>query len=103
MLVVVKNLAWAFWRKPSDVAAAAKPRVGRGWVGTEENHWSHTAKPRARLDMMGSILGVYMPMISAPSVPGSVSLKPRARSEAIAALKSTTNPLLAGTWPGCGS
>jgi phospholipase C len=30
------------------VAAAARPRLGRVWVGAEENHWSQTAKPLAR-------------------------------------------------------
>ena len=52
--------------------------------------------------MIGSICGVYIPMISEGSVPGSVSLNPLARSEAIAALKSIRKPLLAGIWLGFG-
>jgi hypothetical protein len=43
-----------------------------------------------------------MPMTSIGTVPGSVSGKPLAKSEAIAALKLTTKPSLVGAWPGAG-
>src|SRR3954466_8339689 len=102
MLGQVKTLTWLS-RCPWQVAAAAKVRLGMVWVGTDANQWSQTANPRARPDMIGSISGAYMPMISDGSVPGSVSLKPLAWSDWIAALKLMTNPWLVGTAPGAGS
>jgi hypothetical protein len=53
--------------------------------------------------MIGNISGAYMPMISDGSVPSSVSLKPLAWSDWIAALKLMMNPLLVGTALGAGS
>src|ERR1700736_3671595 len=87
-------------RCPCEVAAPAKHRFGMVCVGTEANQWSQTAYFRARVDMIGSISGVYMPMMSDGMVPGSVSLKCRARSEAMADLKLMTKPFMSGTWPG---
>src|SRR3954470_9409549 len=102
MLGQVNTLTWLS-RWPWQVAAAAKVRFGIVCVGADENHWSQTANPRASPDMIGSISGAYMPMISEGWVPGSVSLKPLASSDWIAALKLMTNPLLVGTAPGAGA
>src|SRR6202021_286243 len=55
---------------PCEVAAQTNARLGRVSVGAEENHWSQTAKPRARPDSTGSICGVNIPMILDATVPG---------------------------------
>jgi hypothetical protein len=48
-------------------------------------------------DMIGNISGAYIAVISDGSVPFSVSSKPLARSDWIAALTLTTKPRLVGT------
>src|ERR1700722_12910774 len=77
-------------RCPSEVAALANARFGMVCVGTDANQWSQTANPLAKADITGSSSGVYIPMISDETVPGRESLKCRAWSEAIAALKLMT-------------
>src|ERR1700733_14029192 len=98
MLGHVNVLTWSS-RWPCEVPALANARFGIVIVGADANHWSQTANPFASADMIGSDSGAYMPMIPAGTVPGSESLKCRARSDAIAALKLMTNPLLVGTAP----
>src|SRR5215472_9067514 len=98
MLGTVKILTWLS-RRPSDVAAPANARLGIVCVGADANQWSHTAKPRASPDMIGSNSGVYIPIISDGTVSGNVSLKCFARSEAIAFSKSITKPWLVGSAP----
>src|SRR5215471_3999062 len=66
------------------------------WVGTEANHRSHTAKPRARPDITGRASGVKAAMMEeswAPGQGGSVLGWP-AFASAKALVKFLTNPWL---------
>src|SRR5215467_12316651 len=98
MLGTVKILTWLSSR-PSDVAAPANARLGIVCVGADANQWSHTAKPRASPDMIGSNSGVYIPIISDGTVSGNVSLKCFARSEAIAFSKINNEALVGRLGP----
>ena len=69
MLGEVKVLALSsIW--PWLVAQQAKARLGNVSVGTEENHWSQTANPRASPESTGRVSGVNITMISTAAVPG---------------------------------
>ena len=57
---------------PWLVAAQANARFGSVSVGTEANHWSQTANPRASADSTGSASGVKQPMIESAVVPVSM-------------------------------
>jgi hypothetical protein len=58
--------------QPCDVAAQTNSRLGSVSVGTEQNHWSQTAKPVARPESTGSIAGVNTFMMSFAVVPGNI-------------------------------
>src|SRR4029077_8391538 len=69
------------------------------WVGTEANHRSHTAKPRARPDITGRASGVKAAMMEESCAPGQGRSVPGLPAFALfkAVAKFLMNPWLLAT------
>lgn len=81
---------------PWLVPAQANARLGSVSVGTEENHWSQTAYPRASPESTGRVCGAKQPMMSWPVVPATMDQPPSRDCHPSVYVKSLMKPSLDG-------